>query len=310
MGTFETIGSEAQFVLISQNPKSGAGNRAKLIGQLVEQLTRQQWQVEVHQDVDVVCRRAEELLKAGSLRTVVSAGGDGTVSLLANRLPPEVPFTVLPMGTANLLAKYLDAPSDPVKVAANIASGKTVRMDVGRANEKLFLVVASCGFDADVVNRLHAARTGHISYWSYAKPLLDSIFKYRYPSMNFTADGQRLDSAKFAFVLNVPRYAIGLRFVENADCRDGRLDLCSFKNGGFFRGLYYFFLVLLRLHGRSSATQFAQFEKLVIESASGEEQIPVELDGDPAGCLPLELTVVQERLRVIVSDAWLDEHDA
>ena len=75
-----------------------------------------------------------------------------------------------------------------------------------------------------------------------------------------------------------------LKFVEAADAQDGLLDLCTFRDGGFFRGLYYFFAVLFRRHHSISATKITRFEQLTIESDS---PVPIELDGDPAGYLPV-----------------------
>ncbi|MGC4002636.1 MAG: diacylglycerol kinase family protein [Pirellulales bacterium] len=51
--------------------------------------------------------RVERDLRAGTLRAVVAAGGDGTLNALVNRLPAETPFLMLPLGTENLVAKYL-----------------------------------------------------------------------------------------------------------------------------------------------------------------------------------------------------------
>ena len=295
----DTIDEQARVVLIARNPRSGSGNRGKLVQSLVQALQGNGLEVHVIEDIEELVSSAISCLEAGKLRTVVSAGGDGTVSLLVNRLPPEVPFFVFPLGTANLLAKYLGISTNVRSAVEFIVAGRTTRLDVGQANEKLFLVVASIGFDAEVVHRLHAARKGHINYLTYMSPLLKSIFHYKFPQMNFVADGESLEPARWAFVFNVPKYAIGLEFVRGGDPQDQKLDICTFSGGGFLTGLGYFFSVLFRNHASSSATQIQRFEQLEITSIEGEP-IPVELDGDPAGYLPLTLSVIPNRLRVVV----------
>ena len=231
----------------------------------------------------------------------MSAGGDGTASLLVNELEPQVPLTIFPMGTANLLAQHVNASLNIKKTVDTIKAGNLTKMDVGVANGKIFLVVASCGFDADVVDRIHCQRKGHITYWSYANPMINSILKYSYPKMRVTVDGKALDPSSWTFVLNVPKYALGLKFVQGASAADGKLDVCTFQGGGFFRGLYYFITVLFGQHQRIAATQFARFKELTIES---DRRIPYELDGDPGGYLPLKIGVIPDRMTIFVPPNW------
>ena len=299
----QEIDSQAKSVLISLNPKSGSSDRTRLIEQLAAALQDAGFETQIFQNVDKLCDAVAHLQPTGQLKTVVSAGGDGTASLLLNRLPAGVPLTIFPLGTANLLAKYLQVRADVPSVVSTITTGKTIDLDVGQANDKLFLVVASCGFDADVVDRIHRGRRGHISYWSYGLPIIRSIQNYRFPKMQLRVDGQSNSTARWAFICNLPQYAMNLQFVQEADGQDGLLDLCTFRGGGFFTGLFYFFAVLFRRHRHISATQFSRFRELAITSS---EPIPIELDGDPGGHLPVTIRVIPKRLRVLVSDQWRD----
>lgn len=301
---FEQADANNTAVVISVNPKSGSGDRSAVVRKLQTELESSGYSVEVLGDVDQVRQLATDLMEQNRLRTVVSAGGDGTASLLVNGLPVGTPLTILPLGTANLLANFLGMRTDAVQVADVIRSGKSVLFDVGRANGKVFTVVASCGFDAAVVESLHKHRKGHINYWTYSIPILKSIWRYKYPELKITADGKLIPHSRWAFVLNVPRYAMNLNFVEDADPSDGCLDVCTFKKGGLLRGLYYLFAVVLRLHQRIRATNFVRFKSLTIES---DERVPFELDGDPGGDLPLTIEAVPEGMRLLVSEAWLRE---
>ena len=113
----------------------------------------------------------------------------------------------------------------------------------GPGRQPLFTLMAGCGFDADVVRRLHRQRTGNIHHLSYAKPILDSIRKYDYPELRVTyapADVVRRDeltaeiTARWVFVVNLPRYAGGLSFAPQASGTDGLLDVCTFKEGSLW----------------------------------------------------------------------------
>ena len=145
----------AEVVVISMNPNSGATDRRPVVEKLMTSLLEQNFEVLLLTEITAVIEVVNQHF-GGRLRCVVAAGGDGTISLLANQLPDNTPLAILPLGTENLLAKYLGVSSDPTVLADMIVAGNCRQLDVGRANGKLFLVMASCGFDADVVHRLQS----------------------------------------------------------------------------------------------------------------------------------------------------------
>ncbi len=308
------ISQSAQKVVISINPKSGASDQRRLAGSLAQSLCKAGMDVEIPGSLDDVKSAATRSLAEGTLRAVVAAGGDGTIGLLANLLPAEIPFSILPLGTENLLAKYLGIACDPEQVTGQIIAGRFVDLDMGRANGKLFLVMASCGFDADVVRQLHAVRTGHINHWSYARPIFNSINKYRFPELTIKTEGGGDENgggsiadknsgasfsleSRWAFVFNIPRYAMNLPIAPDANSRDGLLDLCTFRGGKILRSLFYLIGVVTRQHTRLRDFEVRQVRRITISS---DEPVPYQLDGDPGGQLPLEIEVVPAALRVIV----------
>jgi diacylglycerol kinase (ATP) len=295
-------------VLIGFNPLAGARDPQKRerVEQLREALRARGLASEVVSDREALAAQAADEHRQGKLAAVVAAGGDGTASDLVNRTEPGVPIALLPLGTENLLARYLRLPRDPAAVAEIIATGKSISLDVGLANGRLFLLMAGCGFDGEVVRRLHATRDGHITQWSYVKHILASIRTYQYPQFEVTCrlSGRDFEtpiehsvSARWAFVSNVPRYAGGLRFSPAASGDDGRLDLCAFQGGSFWSGLRYLSGVLTGQHQSMRDCVTAQATQIVLEAA---EPVPYQLDGDPGGWLPLTIDVLPRRMTVIV----------
>lgn len=291
------------------NPNSGAFDRAALVGELEQQLAQRGFYPETLLDLDQIRQRVNELETAGALRVVVAAGGDGTVSRLLNELSPDVPMAVFPLGTENLMAKYLYHSANPSALAEMIESGMTMRLDTGLANGKRFLIMASCGFDADVVQRLHSQRKGHIRHWSYARPIIESIANYPYPPVEIWVDDQNEPiECRWAFVFNVPRYAMNLPIVTESDPTDGQLELCTFREGNLFRGLYYLASVLTGRHRYLRESQFCKFRRLRIEVKDTNQQVPYQVDGDPGGILPLVIEVIPKSFRVVVTPSWIDKN--
>jgi len=101
---------------------------------------------------------------------IVAAGGDGTVQDVMNRYPDQK-IAILPLGTENLLARYFGIKKSGQFVAEMIDQGCTREVDLCEINQRKFILMASIGFDAAVVEALTLSRTGNISHLSYVKPI-------------------------------------------------------------------------------------------------------------------------------------------
>lgn len=298
--------AQATTVLIASNPKAGSGVGRRKVQQLQEMLAERGFDAQVLIDRQQLAERAAETHGQGKLRCVVAAGGDGTVSMVANQIPRGAAFSVLPLGTENLFAKHLGIVASPTLVADIVQSGVTVSVDAGQVGDRIFLLMFSCGFDAEVVQRLHNNRTGNIRHVSYVKPIVQSIRSYGYPELvvDCGADAAAI-TAKWAFVFNFPCYAFGLRIAPQAVATDGMLDVCTFRQGSLWKGLTYLSGVLLGRH-RSWKDCVTQTARHIRIEADG--QVPYELDGDPAGYLPVEIDILPGRLPIVVPEPWALDH--
>lgn len=314
----------ARRVLILLNPSAGSRSGLPRVAALREQLAQRNLVVDVLSDVEDLANRAAALRSSGDLRAVIAAGGDGTVALVANRTREGTPIGVLPLGTENLLSKHLGITGDAAQLTRTVYGGKTVRLDAGRAGNRLFLLMWSCGFDADVVRRLHQERRGHIVRCSYAKPILESICSYPFPRLRVygaPAEGgpQPAPSARrdapaasrvplwtgcWLFVMNLPCYAAGLGIVPDAVGDDGLLDMCAFRGGSVWSGMRYLAGVLLGCHRSWRDCTAFRVRRLRVES---DDPVPYQIDGDPGGWLPVDVEVLPGRLTLLVPEGPLGE---
>lgn len=302
-----------RYVLIAANPRSGAGPSEKMVRLLAESLERRKFVVQIIRSLEQLQSTALQLQRSGQLEAVVSAGGDGTIGALANLLPHDVPIMIFPLGTENLLAKYWNLTLDIERATTTLVGGKTVQMDVGQANGKLFLVMLGCGFDAEVVQQMHLGRTGHISRWSYALPILRTLQSYQFPQLTWSTCSltQMAVSrqAAWLFVFNVPKYAASLDFCPQANPTDGRLDVCTFKCSGQRAGLKYLCKLWRGTHQGLEDFEHHQVRSLKLEAPLDRLGNPItvhyQLDGDPGGVLPLTVDILPARLKLIVPEPTL-----
>ena len=188
----------ADAVVISVNPKAGRSSPMQRAELLRDSLRQMGFSVDLLTDLNEVAEKANSLQRESRLRALIGVGGDGTAAELVNRTIPGTPVTLLPAGTANLLAKQLNYPATPARMAQMIADGCLARFDAGHANGRLFLAMISAGIDADIVRQVHrrreenyqkqARRGAHISYCSYLGPVFASLRNYSWPEIEMVID--------------------------------------------------------------------------------------------------------------------------
>lgn len=291
----------SQRVLIAVNAMAGATSSRQVVEQLQTLLADRDLQPEVHTNLAKVSELANAWLAEGQLRGVIGVGGDGTAAALLNATGPGVPITLLARGTENLLAKHCRMGFSPEAVVEIVANGRPRTFDAGVANGRLFVLMASCGFDAEVISRLHARRQGHIRHWSYVRPILDAIRTYDYPPltihMSFADGSEETVQSRWLFAFNLPCYAFAIGLAPQADGCDGLLDACAFEQGSFWHGLRYLTAVTRGRHQELADCRAVRVRRLRIES---QRPVPFQVDGDPGGVLPLEIEVLPGRMTLLM----------
>jgi diacylglycerol kinase (ATP) len=121
--------------------------------------------------------------RAPGFDLVIVCGGDGTIASAAvGVLETGLPLGILPLGTANDLARTLGIDPDPVAAAGLIVAGNTRRIDLGEVNGHPFFNVASIGFSAELARELTAEakrKWGVFGYAVTAMRLLISMRPFR-----------------------------------------------------------------------------------------------------------------------------------
>ena len=312
----------AHQIVISVNPKAGRSSPMLRAEELRDRLREKKFEVELLTDLNEVAAKANAYHAEHRLKALIGVGGDGTAATLVNLTTPGTPVTLLSAGTANLISKFFRLGRTPKRMAETIATGKTLTLDAGRlktaTDERLFLVMMSCGFDADVVRQVHAHREtrykdghkkgAHISYFSYIKPIWQSVKTYRYPKMSIESvtgngDTQMLETGtKMAFFFNVNAYGWGLPLAPFAKGDDQKLDHVLFRGGSLFQALKYVtFAQCCGMHRVLSDVNLGQGTRYrIFPTDADASPIAVQIDGDPCGVLPAEIEIMPNRWTMLV----------
>lgn len=303
MLAFAGMTSAPRYVAIQRNPHSGPRARRQVLLELVRELKGRGFTPRMFSRRERLRRWMQDERRRSGLVCVVAAGGDGTVDDLVSRYP-GVRLAILPLGTENLLAKSLGISCSGAAVAAMIAAGETRRMDLVAYGERRFCLMASAGIDAEVIRRVHHYRRGHASRWKYAWHILRSLGAYRFPEIEVYLDGAAAPlQARQVFLINHPAYALGLQVAGDARSDDGLLNVWLFSRGGVGHTFRWF---LSAWFGRLERERDLTVRTATRVRLTSGVPAPVQVDGDPAGSTPLELTVVPGALEVLVPRAERD----
>jgi diacylglycerol kinase family enzyme len=303
-------------LLVSASPRAGARSRRATVDEIVTQLEGAGYLVRATEEIDELERLAADWQAAGELRAVLACGGDGTASLVRNVVPLEIPLLAVPMGTENLLSRYLSQSATPASVLQTVEEGVAVGLDLGLVKssgrcvgstptvDRYFLMMISAGFDAEVVRRLHDRRRGHVTRASYVQPTLQTIRSYQYPELRLYCgdDGwERVEPiyCRWAFAFNLPVYACGWQIAPDAVGTDSQFDICTFRRGSFLHTARYLWHVVRRNHFYLADTQQLRNKRFRIEAGDGDE-VAYQLDGDSGGVLPVDVDLLPGELRLLV----------
>lgn len=244
---------------------------------------------------------------------VLVCGGDGTINEVINGITPgETTLGILPAGTANIIAKELGLPHDPLRAARQLPHWSARRIPLGLATwpagtgapdskveRRYFLSVAGVGFDAYIVHKL---ATSFKLSWGVAAYIFEAVrqaLRYSFPPFVCQTEGQERH-ATFMVVHRTKLYAGWLHLAPSANLFDARLSLCLFKSRHRARYFFYAAAVLARQHLRLADVELVESRKVVCAVEECGTPIYFEVDGELAGQLPASFEIVSDALTLLV----------
>ena len=118
---------------------------------------------------------------------VAIAGGDGTINEVLNGIDVNAPpVAIIPIGTANVLAAEIGLETKPKVIADTITSGCPQPINLGIANGQRFAVMASMGFDAEVVSNVNLSLKRYFGKGAYALEALRQLLTYSAPDFKLS----------------------------------------------------------------------------------------------------------------------------
>jgi YegS/Rv2252/BmrU family lipid kinase len=258
--------------------------------------------------LDAEALRATIRRLAGSLDLVVLGGGDGTMNAAAPALRETgLPLGVLPLGTANDLARTLGIPLELEGAARVIADGHLRRIDLGEVNGRPFFNVASIGLSVEVTRELTRETKRRWGRLGYAIATCRALWRLR-PFSAEIRHGGRADRVRAIQIAvgNGRHYGGGMTVEEEARIDDGRLDLYSIEFAQLWRLLLIYPAFRAGRHGLWREVRTASCTEVEIRTRRPR---PVNTDGELVTTTPASFAVRRGALAVLVPKPGTAEAD-
>ncbi|GGB52249.1 hypothetical protein GCM10011316_25330 [Roseibium aquae] len=287
-----------QRILVLANPTAG-GYRPKVLEAVRENLSRL--------DVDAEFRLTSHAGEIGEVCSdpdldvdvLVIAGGDGSVNEAMTGLqdhPKPPALCLVPFGTANVLAHELKLPADPGAISDTLSKGKTRPLHAGLANGRPFVLMASAGFDAEVVHALPLALKRRFGKLAYVLSAIRIGFRRKTTDLQVHTNG-RSYNAKMVIATNGKYYGGPFCLTrEESVCRPG-LHLILLKHDSPW-SMLRFSLALVR--GRLNKEPGALLMPITRATITSVSPVALQIDGDPYGTTPVEIEAAPACLQIVV----------
>jgi diacylglycerol kinase (ATP) len=241
--------------------------------------------------IDTIRRGASEFDMA------IVGGGDGTLNCTAPAfVESQLPMGILPLGTANDLARTLGIEADPVAAARVIVAGNERQIDVGEVNGRFFYNVASIGFSAELARELTAEAKKRWGVLGYAMASARILVRTRPFTAYIEHDGktEKVKTVQIS-VGNGRHYGGGMTVDESAEPDDGRLHVYSLEIDHWWRLVAL--VPALRRGTLKSWRDVRTFETSAVTIRTRRNR-SVNTDGELTTATPAVFRVIPQAVRV------------
>lgn len=229
---------------------------------------------------------------------IVAAGGDGTINEVATKvLKHNIVLGVLPLGSGNGLARFLNIPKNLRHAILTINAFKIDQIDTAAFNGKCFFNLAGMGFDAHLSSAFSKDKKRGLA--GYVKLGFQEVFNYSAEQYLLNIDGVEYNRKAFAIsIANSSQYGNDVFISPNASVKDGLLDICIIKP---FSILKLPVLSYVMLKGTAETSDMIEIIRGQNIKITREHAGPVHVDGEPLQMsADIEVNINPLSLKVII----------
>lgn len=292
------------------NPNAGRRSAAGIIQPIADALRAQAVEVQLiaTEGPGTAGRQAAEACQQG-LDILFACGGDGTIHevLQGMAFHPQTALGIIPLGSANALARHLGLPLDPIRAALQQLSYQPQSIPIGKVTyqsptgeaSRYFLVMAGAGPDGALVYKMLGTgkhRLGRAMYYLRSAQLFLST---RFSPFALTANAQTTQAVSAMAVRVGDLGGLFSPLIRGASLEDPQLLLTTVSAPAHLSLPSWFALGWARLHHLNRYVQTHRVDSFTC----GEGQtasVQVQADGEWLGRTPMTVTLIPDTLRLLM----------
>jgi YegS/Rv2252/BmrU family lipid kinase len=237
---------------------------------------------------------------------VIVGGGDGTLNRVVDSLvEKQLPLGILPLGTANDLARTLSIPTSIAAACRVIAEGQIKYIDLGWVNGKHFFNVASLGLSVKITQKLSRGAKRRWGILAYAFTALQVIAKTRPFHAEIRVNGTSISAKTIQIAIGNGRYyGGGMAIAQDASIEDQRLDLYSLELQHWWQLFSLIWTLPQGQHRQLAWVRTLEGETIEIYTHKSR---PINTDGELTTSTPATFQVIPRALGVFIPSSQIDK---
>ncbi|TAE54022.1 MAG: lipid kinase [Nostocales cyanobacterium] len=230
---------------------------------------------------------------------VIVGGGDGTLNAAVDAIvDTQLPLGILPLGTANDLAKTLGIPNSLPEACKIIAAGQLQRIDLGCVNGKYFFNVASLGLSVNITQKLTREVKRRWGIFAYAAAAFQVVWKSRPFRAEIKTPTQSFHVKTVQIAVGNGRYyGGGMAVFHDARIDDQRLDLYSLEVNHWWQMIPLLPAIRHGRHIHWEGVRAIQGQEIEVYT---RKPYPINTDGEITAYTPAVFRLIPRAIGVFV----------
>lgn len=251
-------------------------------------------------------KQALENLTPEEYRALLIAGGDGTISRVVNAVmlhDIKIPLGIIPAGTSNDFASYIDMPSnynDCFDFFLNNNLNNSKPVDVGKINDRYFINVCMGGLLSKIPHNTDSKLKNKLGKIAYYFNGLIEFPDFKPMQLRITTSSRVIEENLYLFLILNSNQAGGFENLsKSARIDDELFDLIAVKEGKFHEISTFLIELFQNKHLENENFIYLQDKYFHIESLDDNNNYSSDIDGEKGPQLPLEITVQPKALNLL-----------
>lgn len=291
------MSSKTQYILAIINPAAGSRSAPQVKEALSTHFSEQATDFTVYETTgeEDLPQVVVDYLAGNAFDMVLAAGGDGTISEVANGMEgADIPLGIIPAGTSNAIAQELNLPLDIDKSVKMYGDNPQTRIfDAIKVDGRHFILHVSVGLNAQIMNTSRELKN-QVGMFAYIWTLVSELRNQPVNRYNLKVDGVG-HQVKGIELLLANAAALGLpslHWGEQIDPGDGVIDICIVRPRKFTDYFSLFYDVLRRRPQEDRFISYLSARSSILVESGESSEIDTSGDGESLSQTPLQAHVV------------------